>query len=93
MLLSTCKLVLSLENVDDKTKDKIKGRIEKAKMAMQKQEERYKKMCQEGFQNIQFKNLGGGWNSGLRHYLENLIQRMAGVTPQKSNPIESQVQG
>ena len=51
MLLSTCKLVLSLENVDDKTKDKIKGRIEKAKLAMQKQEERYKKMCQEGFQN------------------------------------------
>ena len=51
VLLSTCKLVLSLENVDDKTKDKIKGRIEKAKLAMQKQEERYKKMCQEGFQN------------------------------------------
>ena len=53
MLLSTCKLVLSLDKVDEKTKDKIKGRIEKAKMAMQKQEERYKKMCQDGFQMIQ----------------------------------------
>ena len=53
MLLSTCKLVLSLDKVDEKTKDKIKGRIEKAKMAMQKQEERYKKMCQDGFQIIQ----------------------------------------
>ena len=52
MLLSTCKLVLSLDKVDEKTKDKIKGRIEKAKMAMQKQEERYKKMCQDGFQII-----------------------------------------
>ena len=51
MLLSTCKLVLSLDKVDEKTKDKIKGRIEKAKMAMQKQDERYKKMCQVGFQN------------------------------------------
>jgi len=46
VLLSTCKLVLSLDKVDEKTKDKIKGRIEKAKMAMQKQDERYKKMCQ-----------------------------------------------
>jgi len=60
-LLSTCKLVLSLEKVDAKTKDKIKSRIEKAKIAMQKQEEKYKKMC----------------------------QRMAGVSVQKSNPIES----
>jgi len=64
VLLSTCKLVLSLDKVDEKTKDKIKGRIEKAKMAMQKQDERYKKMC----------------------------QRMAGVSTQKSNPVESQVQ-
>ena len=59
MLLSTCKLVLSLEKVDEKTKDKIKGRIEKAKMAMQKQEERYKKMCQDGFQIIQATRLLG----------------------------------
>jgi len=64
VLLSTCKRVLSLEQVEEKTKDKIKGRIEKAKMAMQKQEERYKKMC----------------------------QRMAGVSTQKTNPIESKVQ-
>jgi len=53
VLLSTCKLVLSLDKVDEKTKDKIKGRIEKAKMAMQKQDERYKKMCQVGFQMIE----------------------------------------
>jgi len=60
-LLTTCKLVLSLDQVDAKTKDKIKGRIEKAKLVQQKQDERYKKMC----------------------------QRMAGVSTQKSNPIES----
>ena len=64
MLLSTCKLVLSLDKVDEKTKDKIKGRIEKAKMAMQKQEERYKKMCQDGFQIIQaIRLLGLHWKT------------------------------
>jgi len=64
VLLSTCKLVLSLDKVDEKTKDKIKGRIEKAKMAMQKQEERYKKMCQDGFQIIQaIRLLGLHWKT------------------------------
>ena len=64
MLLSTCKLVLSLDKVDDKTKDKIKGRIEKAKMAMQKQEERYKKMCQDGFRNVSVSQARAWVNKG-----------------------------
>ena len=64
MLLSTCKLVLSLDKVDEKTKDKIKGRIEKAKMAMQKQEERYKKMCQDGFRNVTVSQARAWVNNG-----------------------------